>query len=228
MANELRVVYVGSETIYAVIYRASDGKVWNGSTWETWSNANIATYDVALVASGGYLHMASRPALITETTAVVVLYMRRNGATPAITDTVLKSESITLTVTAYTAATTTGSGSATSTMTGANVIDTARRLLNDTGADRWYDSVLLDHLNDGMRDLRDKRPDWLMKVDGTMETVVDVSSTTTVLKFNEDARMALAQYICWLATSENDPDKLEAAKSESHRARYLAIVQGGK
>ena len=56
MSNELVLTGAGDAlTVYVIVRRKSDGKVWDvaNTTWATWANASIDDYDVALSASGG-------------------------------------------------------------------------------------------------------------------------------------------------------------------------------
>lgn len=85
MANELRANYNGTATLYAVVRRRSDTYAWNGSTFETWANANIATYDVALTSAGGDLYAADFPSGI-DAGYYIVDYYQQVAGTPAITD----------------------------------------------------------------------------------------------------------------------------------------------
>ena len=50
MSNEIYHTYDEAETLYALIWRKSDDKVWNGTdgTWDTYTDADIDKYDVPL------------------------------------------------------------------------------------------------------------------------------------------------------------------------------------
>lgn len=85
MANELYAHYNGSATLYAVIRRKSDGYVWNGTTFETWADGSIATYDIALASKGGDLYAANAPTALPAGYYLIDAYVQE-GATPAITD----------------------------------------------------------------------------------------------------------------------------------------------
>ena len=84
MSNELHVTYVGSSTPYALI-RLTNGRAWNGSAFEVFSNANIATYDVALTSRGGDYWSGDFPSSVSTNTTVIIQYYLSTG-TPAITD----------------------------------------------------------------------------------------------------------------------------------------------
>jgi len=93
MANELRTSYQGdSNTIYAIIRRQSDSYVYNGTTFATWADGSIATYDIPLTARGGDLYSADFPAGIAAENYTISYYLQAGG-TPAITDTLITSES---------------------------------------------------------------------------------------------------------------------------------------
>jgi hypothetical protein len=85
MSKELRVTYQGSATIYAIIRKISDATVWNGSSFETWADGNIATYDVALTNQSGDFYSADFPSAISVGNYRVNYYVQAGGS-PAITD----------------------------------------------------------------------------------------------------------------------------------------------
>jgi hypothetical protein len=79
--------------IYAVIRSRDDGTVWNGSALANWSDASMATYDVALAYLGGDAYGFSVPAdLPTGTNYTVAFYKPAVLGTPAITDVKLSDE----------------------------------------------------------------------------------------------------------------------------------------
>jgi hypothetical protein len=90
MANELTLSYQGGGTLYAIIRRQSDGYAWNGTAFEVWSDANVATYDVSLTSLGGDLYAADFPSAIAAGDYRIYFY-EQAGASPAITDLILRS-----------------------------------------------------------------------------------------------------------------------------------------
>lgn len=91
MAKELSISYPSGLTVYAIIRRRSDNYVWNGAAFEAWSNANIATYDVALTDRSGDEYNADFPSAITSGTYGVNYYVQ-SGGSPAITDALIGAE----------------------------------------------------------------------------------------------------------------------------------------
>lgn len=85
MARELRIVHNSSATVYAILRRATDDAVWNGSSFETWADANIAAYDIELTNRGGDLYTGDFPAGVDSGTYSVYFY-RRAGSVPATSD----------------------------------------------------------------------------------------------------------------------------------------------
>lgn len=91
MSNELFFTGAGdSLTIYAIIRRKSDAKVWSvaNSAFETWANGSIADYDTALTTQGGDLYLGDFPSALTAGTRVLIQYYSQAGGTPAITDSI--------------------------------------------------------------------------------------------------------------------------------------------
>lgn len=94
MPNELSIVYQGTANLYAVIRdRADLTQVWNGTVFETWSDVNVATYDVALAAQGGDVYAADFPGDI-DPGNYRVLYYKRAGGTPATSDLLLTTDEL--------------------------------------------------------------------------------------------------------------------------------------
>jgi hypothetical protein len=92
MSNELVITGAGDAlTVYVVIRRKSDSKVWDvaNTTWATWSDGAIDDYDTALSAKSGDLYQGDFPSSISANTSVLVLYYSQAGGTAAITDTLL-------------------------------------------------------------------------------------------------------------------------------------------
>jgi len=71
IANEIYHSYEEGNTLYALIWRASDDKVWNNtdSTWDTYTDTDIDKYDVVLAnqVDSDY-YSVDFPAAITSTT----------------------------------------------------------------------------------------------------------------------------------------------------------------
>lgn len=120
MANELRAYYNGSATLYAIIRRASDMYVWNGSAFAAWSDGSIGSYDIPLTSQGGDAYSANFPSGITTSGIYYVDYYVQAGGSPATSDYRLPSgESINWTGTSAEAG---GPGGGVSTIT----LETAR------------------------------------------------------------------------------------------------------
>jgi len=91
MSNELRCTYNGSgATLYAIVRRTSDNYVWNGTAFESWDDASIGDYDVALSDRGGDEYSADFPSSISAGTYRIGYY-NQAGASPATTDTRLRT-----------------------------------------------------------------------------------------------------------------------------------------
>jgi hypothetical protein len=90
MASELKISYNGTATIYCIIRRDSDDYVWNGSAFALWADGFIGTYDIPLTSVGGDTYSGDFPTAITTAANYWIYYYRQNGASPAITDLLLK------------------------------------------------------------------------------------------------------------------------------------------
>src|SRR5688572_16910915 len=93
MARELSTSFQGTgAALYCIIRRLSDGHVWSTvtSAFAAWADGSIADYDVALTDDGGDLYVGTFPADIAAGD-YRIYYYERAGATPALTDLVLKA-----------------------------------------------------------------------------------------------------------------------------------------
>lgn len=138
MALELIVSYDASATVYAVIRRQSDQYVWNtaSSAFAVWADGSITDYDVALATQGGDVYAANFPSGIGSG-EYVISYYAQTGASPAITDPLIGSES------GYWNGTAISDSPATD-----NYVSLARvkRYLNIPSATTTYDDQLLDFI----------------------------------------------------------------------------------
>jgi len=96
MAREIISYYTGSASLYAIIRRTSDAKVWDTTTsaFVTWADGDIANYDLALSSDGGDMYHVDWPtAMAAGNTCRYVVYARA-GATPATTDSIVSSKEL--------------------------------------------------------------------------------------------------------------------------------------
>ena len=97
MSDKLLLVYTPSLSVYFNVWNR-DGQIWRTDTEEfgTFSNAQIANYDVAMTeqgtASGRYV--GTFPAGITRPARYNVVYHERVGVSPAVLDTPLGSTEV--------------------------------------------------------------------------------------------------------------------------------------
>lgn len=87
MANEITITANATGlNLYALIWDM-DGKIWNGTAFETYATANYANYDVALseLGTASRFYAANMPA--TVPVGEYRIWIRVNAGTPAETDT---------------------------------------------------------------------------------------------------------------------------------------------
>jgi len=106
-------------------------------------------------------------------------------------------------------------------MTTEDVISLVRRQLNDDHAGsgvRWSNAVLTKYINCAQHELMDRRQDILLKSDGTLATVANVTSLADVLSdgLTEEWKSALSSYVLYLCFSEDDADTVNPRKAERH------------
>jgi len=76
------------------VRRISDTAVWDAvaEAWDTWVDADIADYDIALTDAGGDYYVGSVPSVLVFGTAYRFIYYERAGAVPTTTDLLIGSE----------------------------------------------------------------------------------------------------------------------------------------
>ena len=93
MSNEMRGIS-STGTLDARILNSS-GKIWNGTTFETYSSANFSTYLTAMTEQGNSgIYLADFPTGITTGGTYEYFVSRRSGASAAETDTIVTSGKI--------------------------------------------------------------------------------------------------------------------------------------
>jgi phage gp36-like protein len=93
MANELSVTQQGSPTLYSILRRPTDGFVWNGSGFVSWSDGSLSTYAISLTPKGGDLFAADLPSGVSKGTYRAFYHEQESGS-PATADLILGSELI--------------------------------------------------------------------------------------------------------------------------------------
>lgn len=92
MANEIWCNYTTGATLYAIVRKQSDKKVYNGTTFEAWNNANIGTYDIPMTENGMGMYFVNFPVVAAGIYYVVICVQA--GVNPAVTDTVIYTNKI--------------------------------------------------------------------------------------------------------------------------------------
>jgi hypothetical protein len=93
MAYDRIIYYPASADIYAHFRERATGKVYDGTTTlATWSDADIASYDVALTSLGGDAYGLTVPTNLPNGRVYVVAFYLRAAASPSIGDIKLPDE----------------------------------------------------------------------------------------------------------------------------------------
>jgi len=93
MASEARIGWTTGRTLYGIVFRKSDDKVWypTGAAFETWGTSGHTIDDYSAIsftetASGSCRYVGDFPTAITTAGTYDVVARQRAGATPATTD----------------------------------------------------------------------------------------------------------------------------------------------
>ncbi len=152
MSNEFVAATDPDLTIY-VILKNSDGKFWNGSSFETYATANRGNYDIAMVEQGtsSGIYLGDFPSLINTSGTYTYYAYIQDGGSPAEppTDTLVNTGSVDWTGTASANGGLGGAGS----MTGSDWAEYVRR----GGWKRTdKDTELFEATSDAIQELRSR------------------------------------------------------------------------
>lgn len=102
-----------------------------------------------------------------------------------------------------------------------DVIELARRILNDTDAGQyhWADEIMLAYLDSAQRDVVSRRSDVRMNMNAGFKIITSVTDKTDILLVGSDWKLALAQFVVARALSEDDPEGNRAI-AEHHLNEY--------
>ncbi len=110
-------------------------------------------------------------------------------------------------------------------MTGANVIGRVRNLINDTVSPyRWEDTVLLDWINDGVRDVRRLRPDAKFDSNANVVAYSSASATGDTLILDNEWKTALVEYVCFKCFDQDGADEADLKRMYQHKKQYAEVV----
>ena len=112
-------------------------------------------------------------------------------------------------------------------MTGQNVVDRVREILNDQDeASRdWEDSDLLRWVNDGVKAICGLRNDALLASDGTLTTVTELTALSGTISIPDKFRVPLTWYIVWMAFASEAGDKRDAARAADAKQAFTDLVR---
>jgi len=86
MANEIYHNFDEGSTLYAIIHRKTDDKVFDnvdgGDTWEVWNDSNVDNYDVPMTDHDGNYYSVDFPAAITTAGIYRVTIFKQAGGSP--------------------------------------------------------------------------------------------------------------------------------------------------
>lgn len=110
-------------------------------------------------------------------------------------------------------------------MTGQDVIDEARRYLNDSTAEgyRFEPADVLNWLNQARQELYKRRPDIWLATDGSMTALTDLTTVTldtTTLTEGLDQQGRLAYWIAYKASLGDSADEQQARQAMEFRALF--------
>ena len=102
MAGELLAATITGQTVYAHIIN-SQAKLWNGSTFETYTGGNYSAYTVTMTEQGtSGVYVGNFPTSIVSSDNYQLIYYTQSGGSPATGDVIVSSGYITWTGTATT------------------------------------------------------------------------------------------------------------------------------
>ena len=112
-------------------------------------------------------------------------------------------------------------------VTGTQVVDRARRILADTVTTyRWSDAILLDILNDGVREIWERRADSRYSTSGVLQTsYTEIASLGSNLAVLSPWRDALVEWVCWRAFAMDADDQENMGRAKYHGTEFQRQVE---
>ena len=120
-------------------------------------------------------------------------------------------------------------------MIASDVITPVRENLQDqdNANYRWTESELLAKLNDGIRDVRSRRPDLCFGASGEFPTFTDLSLSgggalpSTAFDVDDSGRILLIDYVTYRALSRDGEDELNSKRAQEFLASYERRIANG-
>jgi hypothetical protein len=109
-----------------------------------------------------------------------------------------------------------------------DILTKARRTLNDDFAAsyRWSDSDLIDYIDDMLRDLYKKRPEFWLTNTGVFGSLilVDSGDLTVILLDDDEILPQIAAFVSSAALSEDDSDKENLNRAQILMNKYNELI----
>jgi hypothetical protein len=117
-------------------------------------------------------------------------------------------------------------------MTGNDVGNRVRYLLNDENRNKWLQRHIAAWINDGTRFIVDNAPYSVYDTDGTVLTITEVTETglSATLSLPDRWRETLAHYVCARCFGMDSGDRRDKVRSEQHMQTcrgMLGMARGG-
>lgn len=111
-------------------------------------------------------------------------------------------------------------------MTGTEIVDNCRVLVNDVDENSWNDANFILFLNEGVRYLFDNCPVCRLKDNGTLRDYSKATALTDTLILEDQYTIPLTEYLCFRFFDSDAGDTRDKDRAAEHWKNFLIFTQG--
>ena len=108
-------------------------------------------------------------------------------------------------------------------MTGDDIVDNARIIVNDVAASTWADADFLVFVNEGVRYVFDNAPHSRLQTDGTLSVYAKAAALSDTLLIEDEYLLPLTEYVCYRYFSSDSGDAIDKERANAHYGKFLAF-----
>ena len=110
-------------------------------------------------------------------------------------------------------------------MTAQDVITRARYFVKDDIVPyRISDAAFFPQISDALVEMKARRPDFLIKADGTFASIADITSVEDTINFPDRTREAIACYTAYRNYITDDADRHNTSQAAAMLNRYESLM----
>lgn len=106
-------------------------------------------------------------------------------------------------------------------MTGTDVIDRVRLIVNDPNDTRWTDANMIVFINDGVRLITDILPETLLTAPYTLGTLTAITLVGDTISISDRYRESLVDYVCSRCFEMEGQNRKDQRRAREHYQQFL-------